>query len=121
MHGRCGAVEEHATVAERDDPVEVVQGEGHGMKAGNKCATALRGDADQQPDQRLGARGINRGHRLVGEDRLRVLDEQAGEGNPLLLTTGEPGCALIELLADADPLQREGGALALTRRHERDE
>jgi hypothetical protein len=48
--------------------------------------------------------------RLVGEDDGGVVDERAGAGDPLLLPPGELAGAMVEAVAQADPLEGGRGA-----------
>ena len=50
--------------------------------------------------------------RLVGEQQRRVVDQRAGDGDALLLAARQLVRMVIEPLAEADRLERRGGALA---------
>ena len=47
----------------------------------------------------FGPGGIDTGHRLIGQDDCRLLRQDAGDGNTLLLATQELIAALVNLVA----------------------
>ena len=59
-----------------------------------------------------GGLGVERAGRLVGQQDLGVVDKGAGNGHALHLATGHLVRALVELVAEADLLQRLRGAPA---------
>ena len=114
--GAGRAVEDERAVAERDDALEVAQRELRRVQRGDERALTLAGDAHEQADGVLGAGGVDRGDGLVGDDRARVLHEQARERAALLLAAREPRGALVNLARDADLLERGERAPALAGR-----
>ena len=59
-----------------------------------------------------GGLGVERAGRLVGQQDLGVVDKGAGNGHALHLAAGHLVRALVELVAEADLLQRLRGAPA---------
>ena len=55
--------------------------------------------------------------RFVGKDHLRVVDERAGDGDPLLLTSGQLIRPVIEPLAEADQVGQSDTSVPRRRRH----
>ncbi len=60
-------------------------------------------------------RGIDAGERLVEEHDQRVLHEGAGEEDALLLAAGELADVAVAHAAEAEAVERLGGALAVGR------
>ena len=60
----------------------------------------------------LAAAGVEVAGRLVGEQQRRLADQRAGDGDPLLLATGELARPVPEPVAQPDRVQRGGRPLA---------
>src|SRR5882757_306833 len=98
-------VHHDAAGAQADHPVTPAQRQVHLMQAAQHGELALHADLVDQPhDLRRGFR-VQRGHRLVGEQDLRLLHERAGHRDPLLLAAGERVGPLERPIAQPDPLQ----------------
>ena len=70
-----------------------------------------RGDAEIPLDpadldlQGMPQKCVDRGKRLVKQKHLRLRDDRAGQRSALLLSAGELGRILVQLIAEADDLQ----------------
>ena len=76
------------------------------MNTGDKRFPALLCYAGQHVQNILGPSGVQRRYGLVGDYHLRVLHQQAGNRDPLLLPSGKPGRPLRGLFLYAYALQR---------------
>ena len=68
-----------------------------------------------------GARGVEGGDGLVGDDDGGVLDEHAGHGDALLLAAGEEAGADAGAVGDADPVEGRHAEMPLPRPDEGDD
>ena len=57
----------------------------------------------------LGRVGVEVAGRLVGDDDTRAVGQGPGDGDALLLTTGEPGRQMTHARAEADLVQQHPG------------
>jgi len=60
--------------------------------------------SDERADAQVGERGIERRHRLVGEDDLRLLVEDAGDADALQLAAREAVAAVEDAVAEVEPV-----------------
>ena len=90
----------------------------HGGDEGLACAP---GGVGEDPEDLLGARGVEGGDGLVGDDDGGVLDEDARHGDALLLAAGEKAGAHAGPVGDADLVESRHAKMALPRPDQRDD
>ena len=66
---------------------------------------AVRGDALEGVHHQGAIRHVEAGDRLVGQNDLRLLGEDLGDGNPLLFTTRERVCTLPGAIEEPDVVE----------------
>ena len=78
---------------------------------------------EEMADDLLAGRGVEVPGRLVGEEEVRVVDEGAGDGHPLLLAARQFAGVVSQAVREPDggellagPVERVGGARELARR-----
>jgi hypothetical protein len=90
---RRRAVLDHLAVLDNDDAVELTQ-------RGEPVRDGYDGTAGHQPGQCLAngllGLGVQRRCRLVEQQDRRVLQERAGDRNPLALSTGQAQAAITD-------------------------
>lgn len=92
-------VGDNSTLSEANHPVGEAGSELYLMEAADDGDAALDRYLAQERKDEPGRFRIETGDRLVGEDDAAVLGEHTGDGDPLLLTTGEtvgPPAGVIE-------------------------
>ncbi|CDZ89761.1 putative 6-pyruvoyl-tetrahydropterin synthase [Rhodococcus ruber] len=95
------AVHEHDGVGNLTREADLVGDDHQGRTVAGQVADHLEHLADQF--------GVERGGRLVEQDHGRAQREGAGDGDPLLLPTGQLFGVVVDLVADADPVEQFAG------------
>src|SRR5262245_44171633 len=102
VHLVRGEIEMDAAIAHADDAWKVRQRQLHAVEIHEERLARRARDVSQQRHDRESQRGIYRRNRLVGKDRIRILDHHSSDRHPLLLAAGQLVGACVELLGDAD-------------------
>src|SRR5690606_2396610 len=105
--GGCGIRDDRA-VRETDRAARAA-GEGRIVRDQHERRAALAVQLLEQMDDRLARAGVEIAGRLVGEQDARLVDERAGERDPLLLAARKLRGIVIEPVAEADPAEQLRG------------
>ena len=89
------------------------------MEAYDQCPAAVFRQAGQQAQDLLGPRRVQGCHGLVGQHQQRRLDHQPRDGRPLLLSAGQVGSTLPDLVSNAHAFQRRLGQSPVLGPHQR--
>ena len=100
------AVEHHAARRHADQPVAVFARQVEAVQVADHGDAEVAVDVEQRVHHHLGVARIERGDRLVGQDDLGLLDQRAGDGDPLLLAARERVGALAGQAGHVEALQR---------------
>jgi hypothetical protein len=95
--------QDHPATAQGDHPIAVAHGQVEVVQAHHQGAPVAGGLLQQPAEQAhhvLGPRRVQAGDRFVGQHQLRVLHQEPGQGHPLLLASGEPVGAHVQIRAD---------------------
>lgn len=77
-----------------------------------QAGAGLAAFGEEQLEKRLAAVGVERRGRLVGDHQLRLADQRAGGGDPLLLADGQAvGAAFVQFAAEAELAEQMAGGL----------
>ena len=99
----------NAAIAQGNDSVTVLAGQGDVMQTDDDRNVLLRIELLEDVHHAACGLRVKRGHRFVSEDDACALDQRAGNGGALLLTTGECACALVGIRRQAHQVQRLHG------------
>jgi len=115
------SVEHHPSAAQTDHAIGEAARQVDLMQACNDCDVVLPADAGDQFEDAHRGRRIEARHRLVGEERMRPLNQGTGNADALLLTAGQFIGPAERAVQEFHAIQRLEGlpTLAAARRQQR--
>src|SRR5690606_20565525 len=109
VHGH-GRVLGRRPVAKGDDPV---RGGGDAFVMGDEYEGLSGGpQVGEEAEDVVGRGGVEIAGGFVGEDHERLVDQGAGDGDPLPLPSGQLGRQVPAPVRESDAVEKGGGALA---------
>lgn len=101
-----------------DDPLEVTPGKLGIVDTRDQRLAILRCKTAKELHHLSAQFGIQGRHRLVCEDDLRILHQQACDRYALLLTSGQSGQPLVAAIVQSDPAHRGPSTPILDGQHQ---
>ena len=109
------AVKEHMALTQGDNALAVAQGVIHLMQRYHHGNAVVLVNVAQGFHHDAGGFRVQRGDRLIGQNDFCFLHQGAGDGDALLLSTGQGGDTLVGQVCHTDASQRLKSFLLLGR------
>jgi hypothetical protein len=92
------AIEHEFTVADAEEPVTDLAGDVHLVEAGDRRQVTLVCRALHVPHHVAGSLRVETGHRFVGQQQRRILNQRAGDTDTLFLAAAHRAGPLVRLV-----------------------